>query len=167
MDCSLPRSSVHGILQARILELVAISFSKGFSRPRDQTRISRIVGRHFTVWATREVLHYRVLECKSRKSRDTWSNSKFGHGVQNETGQRLTEFCQENTLVITNTHFQVVQETTLHMDIATWSVLKSDCLYSLQLKMEKLYTVSKTRPGAYCGSDHQLLLKNSGSNWRK
>ena len=57
MDCSLPRSSVHGILQARILELVAISFSKGFSRPRDQTRISCIVGRHFTVWATREVLH--------------------------------------------------------------------------------------------------------------
>ena len=67
---------------------------------------------------------------------------KFVLGVQNETGQRLTEFCQENTLVITNTHFQVVQETTLHMDIATWSVLKSDCSYSLQLKMEKLYTVS-------------------------
>ena len=89
---------------------------------------------------------------------------KFVLGVQNETGQRLTEFCQENTLVITNTHFQVIQETTLHKEIATWSVLKSDCSYSLQLKMEKLYTVSKTRPGAYCGSDHQLLLQNSGSN---
>ena len=47
MDCSPPGSSVHGILQARILEWVAISFSRGSSRPRDQTRVSRIVGRCF------------------------------------------------------------------------------------------------------------------------
>ena len=39
-------------------------------------------------------------------SPDTWSTSKFGLGVQNEAGQRLTEFCQENTLVIANTLFQ-------------------------------------------------------------
>ena len=39
--------------------------------------------------------HHRGLECKSRKSRDTWSNRQFGLGVQNEAGQRLTEFCQE------------------------------------------------------------------------
>ena len=54
MDCSLPGSSVHGIFQARVLEWVTISFSRGSSRPRDQTRVSRIVGRRFTVWATRE-----------------------------------------------------------------------------------------------------------------
>ena len=54
VDCSLPGSSVHGILQARILEWVTISFYRESSRPRDQTRVSRIVGRHFTVWATRE-----------------------------------------------------------------------------------------------------------------
>ena len=54
MDCSLPGSSVHGILQARILEWVAISFSRGSSPPRDWAWISRIVGRRFTVWATRE-----------------------------------------------------------------------------------------------------------------
>ena len=47
MDCSLPDSSVHGILQARILEWVAIPFSKGSSRPRDQTLVSRIAGRFF------------------------------------------------------------------------------------------------------------------------
>ena len=52
MDCSLPGSSVHGIFQARVLEWVAISFSRGSSWPRDRTRISRIVGRCFTVWAT-------------------------------------------------------------------------------------------------------------------
>ena len=54
MDCTLPGSSVHGIFQARVLEWVAISFSRGSSRPRDQSQVSHIVGRHFTVWATRE-----------------------------------------------------------------------------------------------------------------
>ena len=49
VDCSLPGSSVHGILQARILEWVAISFSRGSSRPRDQTQMSRIAGRCFTL----------------------------------------------------------------------------------------------------------------------
>ena len=48
MDCSLPSSSVHGILQARILECVAILFSRGSSWPRDQTGVSCIAGRFFT-----------------------------------------------------------------------------------------------------------------------
>ena len=55
-DCSLPGSSIHGIFQARVREWVAISFSRGSSRPRDQTQVSCIVGRCFTVWTTREVL---------------------------------------------------------------------------------------------------------------
>ena len=54
MDCSLQGSSVHGILQAGILEWVATSFSTGSSRPRDRTWVSHIVGRCFSVWATRE-----------------------------------------------------------------------------------------------------------------
>ena len=54
MDCSLPGSSVHGILQARILEWVVIPFSRRSSQPRDWTWFSRIAGRFFTVWATRE-----------------------------------------------------------------------------------------------------------------
>ena len=56
MDCSLPGSSVHGIFQARVLEWVVIFFSRGSSWPRDRTLVSRIAGRHFTVWATREAL---------------------------------------------------------------------------------------------------------------
>ena len=51
MDCSLPGSSIHGIFQASVLEWVAISFSKESSRPRDETQVSCIVGRRFTVWA--------------------------------------------------------------------------------------------------------------------
>ena len=54
VDCSLPGSSVHGILQARILEWVAISFPRGSSQPRDWTQVSHIAGRRFTLWATRE-----------------------------------------------------------------------------------------------------------------
>ena len=50
MDCSPPGSSVHGIFQARILEWVAISFSRGSSWSRDQTRVFRITGRLFTIW---------------------------------------------------------------------------------------------------------------------
>ena len=61
---------------------------------------------------------------------------KFGLGVQNEAGQRLIEFFQENALVIANTLFQQ-HKRRLHMDITRWSILKSDWLYSLQPKMEK------------------------------
>ena len=54
MDCGPPGSSVHGILQARILEWVAIPFSRGSSQPRDRTQVPCIVGGFFTSWATRE-----------------------------------------------------------------------------------------------------------------
>ena len=54
VDCNLPGSSVHGILQARILEWVAISFSRGSSWPRDWTRVSHLAGKRFNLWATRE-----------------------------------------------------------------------------------------------------------------
>ena len=52
MDCSLPGSTIHGIFQARILEWVAIPFSRRSSQPRDWTQVSHIVGRRFTLWAT-------------------------------------------------------------------------------------------------------------------
>ena len=67
---------------------------------------------------------------------------KFGLRVQNEAGQTLIEFCQENALVIANILYQQ-HKATLHMDITRWSIIKSDWLYSLQPKMEKFYTVSK------------------------
>ena len=54
MDGSPPGSSVHGIFQARILEWGASAFSRGSSRPRDWTQVSRIAGRFFTNWATRD-----------------------------------------------------------------------------------------------------------------
>ena len=56
--CNSMDYTVHGILQARILEWVAFSFSRGSSQPKDQTQISRIAGGFFTSWATTEAWEY-------------------------------------------------------------------------------------------------------------
>ena len=55
MDCSPPGSSVHGIYQTRILQLVAIPFYRVSSQPRDETQVSCIAGRIFIIWATRKI----------------------------------------------------------------------------------------------------------------
>ena len=60
VDRSLSSSSVHGIFQAKVLEWIAISFSRGSSQPRNLTRVSCIAGRRFTVWATREAHEGKV-----------------------------------------------------------------------------------------------------------
>ena len=62
MDYSLPGSSAHGILQARILDWVAIPFSRGSSQPRDRTQVSSIEGRFFTIWSTKSLGIRRTLE---------------------------------------------------------------------------------------------------------
>ena len=83
MDCSPPgSSSVYGIFQARTLEWVAIFFSRGSSRPRDQTQVSHIAGRLFTFWATRES-HGPYRKCKLEKNHaKIWSGiSKWGGEV--------------------------------------------------------------------------------------
>ena len=70
MYYSPPGSSVHGILQARILEQVAVPFSRRSSRPRDWTRVSWIASRFFTIWVTREVeIIWKFKEVASKKSR--------------------------------------------------------------------------------------------------
>ena len=61
--------TVHGILQARILEGVAIPFSRESSQPRDQTQVSRIAGGFFTSWVTREVLKFRTMRKWTRGRR--------------------------------------------------------------------------------------------------
>ena len=90
MDCSLPGSSIHGSFQARVLEWGAIAFS---SRP------SRTSKKHvlFIIGDWNE---------KVGSQETPGVTGKFGLGIRNEAGQRLTEFCQEKTLVIANTLFQ-------------------------------------------------------------
>ena len=83
---------------------------------------------------------------------------KFGLGVQNEAGQRLIEFCQENALVIANTLFQQHKRR-----LYTWT--SPDGQYRNQIdhilcsqRWRSSIQSAKTRPGADCGSDHELLI---------
>ena len=83
-------------------------------------------------------------------------------GVRSEAGQRWTEFSQKNT----NTLFQQ-QKNTPPVDINIWSIPKWDRLYSLQSKMEKLYTISKNKTGSWRGSDHEILITKSRIKLKK
>ena len=83
---------------------------------------------------------------------------KFGLGVQNEAGQKLTEFCQENALVIANTLFQQHKR-----GVYTWTSpngqYQNQIVYILCSKRWRSSIQSaKTRPGADCGSDHEFLI---------
>ena len=64
MDCSLSGSSVHGILQATILEWITIPFYRGSSWPRDWTQVFCIAGRFFTVWATRKAQSVKLYRLR-------------------------------------------------------------------------------------------------------
>ena len=102
--------------------------------------------------------HYRGLECKSRKSRNTWSNKQIWPWSTEWSKAKSNRVLPRERTGRSKHPHPTTQEKILHMDITRWSIPKSDWLYSLQPKMEKLYTVSKPRPGADCGSDHELLI---------
>ena len=70
---------------------------------------------------------------------------KFGFGIRNEAGQRLIRVLPRKCTGHSKHPLPTTQEKTLYMDITRWSTPKSDWLYSLQPKMEKLYTVSKNK----------------------
>ena len=104
------------------------------------------------------LFHYRGLKCKSRKSRNTWSNkqiwprsTEWSRGKANIVLQRECTGHSKHPLPTT-------QEKTLHMDITRWSTPKSDWSYSAAKNGEALYSQQKTRPGDGCGSDHELLI---------
>ena len=82
MDCSLPGFSIHGIFQARVLEWVAITFSRGSPWPRDWTQVSCIAGRCFTLWATRETLWSGGLCLFSYVSANKNAYVEDNHGAQ-------------------------------------------------------------------------------------
>ena len=90
--------------------------------------------------------HYRGLECKSRKSRNTWQicpwNAEWSRAKANRV---LSRKCTGHSKCL----LPKTQETTLHMDISRWLIFKSDWLYSLQPTMEKLYTISKNKTGSW------------------
>ena len=104
--------------------------------------------------------HGRGLGCKSRKSRNTWSNRQIWpwntERSRAKTNRVLTRECTGHSKHPLST----TQEKILHMDITRWSTLNSDWLYLLQPNMYKVHTITKKKkwPGADCGSDHELLI---------
>ena len=75
MDCNPPGSSVYGNFQARILEWVAIPFSRGSFWPRDQTWVCGIAGIFFTIWATREAPHLSIFYHNWKKKSEDFSSA--------------------------------------------------------------------------------------------
>ena len=96
------------------------------------------------------------LECKSRQSRDTWSNRQIGVGVQNEAGKKLTVLPGGRT-GHSKHPLPTTQGTSLHMNITRWSRTKSDYIFCSQIWRSSIQS-AKTRLGADCGSDHELLI---------
>ena len=101
MDGSPPGSSVHVIFQARILEWIAMSFSRGSSWPRVQTQISCIAGRLFTVWATKEALGKELQMNNSPLILLPWSCSLRSAASR----QKYTQWGWSISLAVTHLHF--------------------------------------------------------------
>ena len=100
-------NTVHGILQTRILEWVAIHFSRGASQPRDWTQVSRIAGRFFTIWATRGAPNFPKMahagKCYLRWSLRVWGQRAVTTGIRGYSARRCEQRCTtdaENTLCI-------------------------------------------------------------------
>ena len=112
--------------------------------------------------------HYRGLECKSRKSRNTQSNRQiWPRNTEWSRANFVTEFCQENALIIANTHFQQQKRrfyTWTSPDGQYWN--QTDYILRKPM-MEKLYTVSKSKTGSWLVQIMNSLLPNSDLNWRK
>ena len=89
--------SVHGILQARIVEWVPFPFSRGSSLPRDQTQVSRVGGGFFTSWGTKEALLKAIRHRKSNPKREVYNNSglsKERRKISNKTNMPCRELAK-------------------------------------------------------------------------
>ena len=96
--------------------------------------------------------HYWGLECKSRKSRNTWSSRQIWPWSTEWSRAKANRVLPRECTGHSKHPLPTTQEMTRHMDITRWSIPKSDWLYSLQLKMEKLYTVirnSRNKTGSW------------------
>ena len=89
--------------------------------------------------------HYRRLECRSRKSKNTWSNRKIWPWTTEWSRAKANTVLPRECSGHSKHPLPITQEKTLHMNITRWSILKSDWLYSLHPKKANLYTVSKSK----------------------
>ena len=134
--CSFPRQTIQYHSNPRLCPNQSCWRSWSSTVLWRPTRLSR------TNTKKRCPFHYRGLGCKTRTSRDTWSNRQIWPWNTKRSRSRECTGHSKHPLPTT-------QEKTLHMDITRWSIPKSDWLYSLQPNMEKLYTVSKNKTGSW------------------
>ena len=89
--------------------------------------------------------HDRGLKCKSRKARDNQNNRQVWFWSTKWSRAKANRVLSREHAGHSKHPFQTTQETTLHIDITRWSILKSDWLCSLKLKTKTLYTISKNK----------------------
>ena len=112
--------------------------------------------------------HHRGLESKTRNSRDTWSNRQIWPWSTKWSRAKASRVLPRKHTGHTKHPLATTQEKILHMDITRWSILESDWLYSLQPKMEKLYTIRKRQDMELTVAQiMNSLLQNSDWNWKK
>ena len=141
MDCSQPGFSVHGILQARILEWVAISFSRGSSWPGDWTQVSCIAGRVFTHWGMREAveLEFALMPLSSSRSpllpfrtfRIQSENTSCHPSLPLRLVPILRRQCTDHLgkLSIDPDHFHLVSLVPTPLQIFQWFSLFAHCIW--------------------------------------
>ena len=152
MDREAWRAAIHGIPKSRtrLSDWTELNWTElNWWRP---TRPFR------TNTPKRCSFHYRGLECKSRKSRNTWSNRQIwpwnAEWSRAKTNRVLPRKCTGHS----KHPLPTTQEKTLHMDITRWSTPKSDDYILCSKRWRSSIQSTKTRLGADCGSYHELLI---------
>ena len=102
--------------------------------------------------------HHRGLECKSRKSRDICSDRQVWPWTAKWSRAKAKRVLSREHADHSKHPFPITQEIALHMDITRRSILKLDWLCSLSQRWRSSIESAKTRPGADCGSDHELHI---------
>ena len=103
-------------------------------------------------------LPYRGLECKSRKSRATWSNRQIWPWNVEWSRAKANRVLPRERTGHSKHPLPTTQEKTLHMDITRWSTLKSVDYILCSQRWRSSVQSAKTRPGGDCGSGHELLI---------
>ena len=112
--------------------------------------------------------HYRGLECKSRKSRDTWSNSQVWPWSTEWSRAKANRVLPRECISHSKHSLPTTQEKTLHMDITRWSIPKSDWWHFFAAKdAEALYNQQKQDRELTVAQIMNSLFQNSDLNWGK
>ena len=124
MDCTLTGSSIHGVFQARILESAAIFFSRRSSEPRDWTQVSHVVGRRFTIWATRKSM------VTGYKNGTLWSLSQDWREVLDhlyriciDASQKSVSWKKKTYIFSSNTFYYPHRQSIKEIESISWRAL--------------------------------------------